>query len=223
MPPLYFAKVPVHNKNKDGALKETLLPFLLPHELLYHMLKKNPGLLKDLCSLEQDSLKRLHTEWANKFEIDEASCVPIGTFGDGVPHQKRKGIEVFTWNTLKDGERFLFTAIGKDHTCQCGCHGTHTTHKIFEVFRWSMICLLNGEFPEARHDGEPWGEGDSERAKFKGKLGFWGCLIQARGDWSWFKQVFHFPGWANKQICWRCQADTEGHPWTDFSLKANWR
>ena len=32
--------------------------------------------------------------------------------------------------------------------------------------------------------------------------------MQVRGDWSWLKQTFNFPSWSNKQICWRCKANS---------------
>ena len=41
-----------------------------------------------------------------------------------------------------------------------------------------------------------------------------GGLMQIRGDWAYYKQIFSFPAWANKKICWRCGAGKE--PCDDF-------
>jgi hypothetical protein len=54
-------------------------------------------------------------------------------------------------------------------------------------------------------------------------LGFHGALLQVRGDWSWFKQLFGFKGWASSSICWRCGANRSDQPFWDFSLTAAWR
>eukprot|EP00969_Alexandrium_andersonii_P208008 9187813-Alexandrium_andersonii.AAC.1 len=106
MPSLYYAKVPVKDKRTDTTT-EVDYPFLLPHELLHHMVGKNTKLLEALAQLDQPDLNRLHSEWASRFGIPKETLIPLGVFGDGVPHQKNKTIEAFTFNTLNDGERFL--------------------------------------------------------------------------------------------------------------------
>ena len=58
---------------------------------------------------------------------------------------------------------------------------------------------------------------------YNGPLDFFAALLQVRGDWSWLKQLFGFPSWASKQICWRCHAGTEDHPWWHFGKTATWR
>ena len=47
-----------------------------------------------------------------------------------------------------------------------------------------------------------------KRAKSRvGKLGARAGLMQIRGDWAFYKELFAFPGWNNHGICWRCAAD----------------
>ena len=46
-------------------------------------------------------------------------------------------------------------------------------------------------------------------------LGGKGAVMQVRGDWSWLKQTFNFPSWSNKQICWRCKANSDEFDWRD--------
>eukprot|EP00969_Alexandrium_andersonii_P161263 7126254-Alexandrium_andersonii.AAC.1 len=86
---------------------------------------------------------------------------------------------------------------------------------------WSFMLLFEGQWPSCRHDGSPWQASDSSRSSKTGPLGFYACLLQLRGDWAWLKQVFGFPSWSGKDICWRCSAG-QAHPWKDFSLAASW-
>ena len=65
----------------------------------------------------------------------------IGLHGDGVPHTRKKTVEVFSWNFVAepDADRFLATLIEKEFLCQCGtCHGRHTTDKVLELLCWSF-------------------------------------------------------------------------------------
>ena len=48
-------------------------------------------------------------------------------------------------------------------------------------------------------------------------------LVQARGDWAWYKQLFSFPSWASHSICWKCGANTGDMDYTQFGVKAAWR
>ena len=78
-----------------------------------------------------------------------------------------------------------------------------------ELITIYIRCLLTGEFPKFRHDGTPWADTDKARAGLKGSLGGRAGLMQLRGDWAWWKQVFSFPAWSNNKICWCCGADKD--------------
>ena len=93
---------------------------------------------------------------------------------------------------------------------------------MLQVFCWSMRCLASGSFPTCRHDGTPWLKSDAERAKFKGSIPR-ALLLQVRADWAWKKQVFDFPSWAAKNICWKCGANDSDCNWRDVSKRAKWR
>jgi hypothetical protein len=47
-----------------------------------------------------------------------------------------------------------------------------------------------------------------------------GVLLQCRGDWAFYKQVFNFPGWNEASICWRCGCSAAER---GYSEEANWR
>ena len=227
MPGLYQAEVPCHHPGSatDGV-KQNMF-FLLPHELLHSFVKADPGKLEAMASLPEGPINDLKKSLCSSLQLPPTTTVPLGCFGDGVPHQRTKSVDTFTWNILSQGsqgDRFLFTAIPKEFECKCGCSGRHTVDAILSIFAWSIKHLILGKFPETRHDGTAWGPEDTQRkAMEKVSLGFHGALMQARGDWSYYKQVFGFPSWASKQICWKCLAGTETHPWTDFGPGASWR
>lgn len=220
-PSVYMAPIPLYNESK-GCLEPTLLPFLLPHELVGHLLEGKD--LEPFCRLEP-TLGILRDSVCQKLGLDVGSFVALGMHGDGVPHQKRKSIEVLSWNFLGQGmhRRFPVAVVEKAFCCRCGCSGRHTLEPMLEVFCWSVRCLVAGGYPKARHDGTPWGQHDGSRMHLSGPLPCHGALLQIRADWAWYKQAFAFPGWANKAICWRCRADKDQCPYWDFSLTAAWR
>ena len=81
-----------------------------------------------------------------------------------------------------------------------------------------------GKFPLTRHDNREWERSDTwRRAKAGMSLGGRGAVMQLRGDWSWLKQTFNFPSWSNKQICWRCKANSDEFNWRDPSANPRWR
>ena len=227
-PPLYWAKIPVHDPKTSTNGNLVDFPFLLPHEVLYNMLQKSPGLLQSLVEAPLPSgIGQIRDNFAEGQGIPKEKLLGLGIFGDGVPHQKRKSIECFSWNLLGLGvgaPRQLFTCISKEFTCKCGCGGRHTLDEILKVLVWSLMILYMAVFPTKRHDGEAFGDTDKQRKRmYNGPLDFFAALLQVRGDWSWLKQLFGFPSWASKQICWRCQAGTEDHPWWHFGKTATWR
>ena len=54
---------------------------------------------------------------------------------------------------------------------------------------------------------------------------FRGCVVDFRGDWQWFKQIFGVAGWKvdnpNLQVCFKCRC-TVGNM-DDFGPTAQWR
>ena len=71
-------------------------------------------------------------------------------------------------------------------------HWRHTIDAMLSIMVWSFVCMMQNFWPSARHDESPWEPTDKKRASFMGPLGFYGAMLQVRGDWSWYKQVFGF-------------------------------
>ena len=55
--------------------------------------------------------------------------------------------------------------------------------------------------------------------------GYRGCLVQVRGDWQWFCQIFGFPQWNSERCCPFCRASSTvpARTYTDFGFAAGWR
>ena len=228
-PEPYIAKVPL-GTGVGNPPELVDYPFMLPHEVLAHLVAKRGMDVKHAGCMDTRDDQRLgdmNRKFCKDFKLDYDTCICLGFHGDGVPYTKSlksASIEVFNWNLLNefDSERHLFATVPKDITCACGCHGRHTIDAILDIFAWSMKVMLGGVHPLARHDGQPL---DPARLAWAGKpLGFTGGLFQARGDWAWYQQIFGFLAWNSKHICWRCKATScDTMPYWDFSEGATWR
>ena len=227
-PNLYWANIPLWDQDSSTSVLEPL-PFLLPHEVFAHYMKSRP--LKDVRSDLDPCLSKLIEDYCHKLKLESSTFVPLGLHADGVPHQKRKTIEVFHWNFLGEANtspslsRILATVVESSFACQCGCQGRHTLDAIMEVLCWSFRSIITGSFPKTRHDGSAFTSQEKQRSTLVGPLGAHGGILQVRGDWSYYKRLFSFPGWQSKRICWRCAASREGDacPYTVFGEEAAWR
>ncbi|MFM7981330.1 MAG: hypothetical protein ACKPKO_18640, partial [Candidatus Fonsibacter sp.] len=75
-----------------------------------------------------------------------------------------------------------------------------------------------------KHDGSEFGQNDLWRAKQAGKMFTnTGVLLQCRGDWAFYKQIFNFPGWNEASICWRCGCSAAERDYSDDALRRTHR
>lgn len=226
----YLVTIPITDP-KTNQVVEVEHPVLLPHEMIAYIVATGTATVEALADVAPRTDQTLHDQkcrFCATHGVPERSCIPLGFHGDGVPFQKsthkNSTTEVYSWNFLcdRDGKRYLFANIHKDFLCKCGCAGRCTMDALFAVFVWSMQILLGGLHPQERHDGKPL---DSTRSKVRGRsLGFRGALMQARGDWQWYNQVFQFPSWSSLSICWRCKASQDGRfAYWKCGPRAAWR
>jgi hypothetical protein len=71
----------------------------------------------------------------------------------------------------------------------------------------SLVCLAEGEFPTARHDGTDWDvDQDHLRALDSGKkMGFKAVVIDISGDWAEVCHRFAIPAWNSRvSPCYKC-------------------
>ena len=141
MPDLYWALIPVWNQDK-GELELVEFPFLLPHELFGNMIQ-DKGFVKDVWMSLPPEMSKLRDIYCRQLGIDPSEFIPIGLHGDGVPHQKRKTVDVFAWNFIAcpNSDRIIASCIEKDFCCKCGkCSGRHTLEPMLEILCWSIRC-----------------------------------------------------------------------------------
>jgi hypothetical protein len=186
---------------------------MLPHEALariWHL--GHAGALASTAGLDGVSLQHLAECQAESGPLAAAELGPllaVGLWGDGCPMNwdRTESLEVLSWNL----PGLLGTRWGTLRVPICGLSKKQvvpgdTFDDLLAVVAWSLQQLAVGRFPAARHDGGAWAAEDGRRRLLGGRpLGVRGALTQVRGDWKWFKEVFHFPAWnALAGLCWRC-------------------
>ena len=90
----------------------------------------------------------------------------------------------------------------------------NTWDDIMEIVAWSLQHATAGLWPLHRHDREAWQADDVRRKKTAGSsLGARGLLVEVRGDWKMFSEVFRFQMWSqHSNICWLCAATKNDVP-----------
>ena len=128
-PPVYWADVPLHDPK--GSTTTCRLPVLLPHEMFASIMVRDSNLSR-FEDQRLQHLLQLCTDFYNAMRLTDREVAIIGVHGDGVPHQRGKSVECFSWNFagLPGSERVLAAVIEKEHCCKCGCSGRHTTDEV---------------------------------------------------------------------------------------------
>lgn len=147
-------------------------------------------------------------EWTESFKTHPVVrrhpnelVMPLGLYLDGISFTNRDsllGIFIYSLHTMK---RHLVAILRRSHFCKCGCRGWCTLYPVLSMIHWSLCALAQGQWPSTRHNG-PWDANDTERkAKGGQSLGFYGALLQVRGDWSEFSHTLGFADWSSKNFC----------------------
>ena len=208
-PSLYITEVRCWNVAEACETWQPLA-FLLPHEIV-GAIAKHADLDELMSTNALDPLSKEHLE---KCEA-EAGCklLGIGIWGDAIPCQwdRDESVECVSMNFPGLGEewkevRIPITAL--PHALL----STNTWHDIQQVIKDSLVAAALGRYWDERPDGKAWVStggrevSDRQRKKLAGKaIGVRAALVQVRGDWKFFKEVFHFPGWRElRGCCWIC-------------------
>lgn len=228
MPAIFWWDIPLWNEDTMSQ-HVVKFPFLLPHEILHHMVSKMDF---SVFQLSQENFPDQHRELVAhclKLGLDLGRAIAIGVHGDGVPFQKKDSIEVVSWNLLSQptANRIPFTAVQKSALCRCGCSGRCTWTAILRVFCWSLMMLFVGQVASTAPDGSPWVDGRKGPGILPSgfRLCFRALLMQFRGDWPFLRTLFYFPAWNQATICWLCKCGPRGSdaPFTDAGASARWR
>ena len=200
------------------------MSFLLPHEVLAVMKKIGQDeFLYDVSGGDPVTLQHL------RFCEGKAGgqLVGIGLWGDGAPcnWHRSETMEVLSWNLACAGGKWKnlrvpITGLSKKHVAT-----SSTYDDIFSVLSWSMQALSCGQYPKHRHDGSAWWPSDAYRknkAETGASLNVRAALVEVRGDWKFYKEVFSFPAWNdNDGLRWRCNCKPENV--REVGPDAGWR
>ena len=187
-PPMYYAKIPIKRDVKTVP-KYVWLPFILLHEVLFSLMLSMPADPNIFKFPDNSGFQQMVNDFRSQFHIPSSTpVIPLGFHGDGVPIQKRKSAEVYSWNICIPPftKRQYFGCLQKEFFCNCGCNGRDTLDAILELFTWSLRQVISGKMPECRHDNLDWRKEDFNkwRSELAGKkLKFRANLFQVRGDW----------------------------------------
>ena len=136
----------------------------------------------------------------------------LGLWGDGVPcnWDRTESVEVFSLNLPGQAGKYStlrlpLTGLSRKQISE------HTFYDIMDVLSLSLRHCYAGTLPRCRHDGAAFWKSDQKRKKLYEKtgyeLGIRGTLVEVRGDWKMYQEIFKFPAWNMKVgCCWRCKA-----------------
>lgn len=236
-----------YNFNLDvehsGELHESIHSCLLPHEVFHALYTHGPELFRKLMmGGSEDALVKWWHEaeqigdgWYTDHPVvakvsDPRLRIPFGIHGDDAGVHGQEQVLVLTWGPVASSlstfdSRLVFTMIKVSSILPY-----NTMQTIYEVFKWSLTALSEGEFPKCNHLNEPFTpRNDRKRVALAGQKlagGLVGCFAEMRGDWKYLKEALylrqHYGCLAN--ICHRCNvrkfSENPGMRYTDFRMNA---
>ena len=217
---LFYYPVPFKDPDTDNAIT-SLHPFLLPHEILAAMVRQK-GFGAFAMDAGQEFIYRILAKQCAKLGLQLAETLAVGLHGDGVPYTKKESLEIISFNFLNhpQGERIPLTALSKKIAT------TATWECVFHVVAWSMRMLFTGVVARFLPNGQEWAN-RHKRKQYKGdSLPCRALLLQVRADWPFLRQLFCFPSWSSRRICWKCTAELEAGSERSYEIThagARWR
>ena len=180
------------------------VPFWLPHELIYILDTKSldPQGLKSRQDLDRKAEEHFQN-CCRACQVEASACYSLGMWIDGVPfnNDRSKSIDVGALNFpgLQKDLRLPLFVLPKDLCCPATWEG------VAALMKWSFTILTSGQMPLERHDGMPFTTQDSKRKAWAGKPVSHSFLVQVKGDWQAFKQIFQLTSWREAVgCCFRC-------------------
>ena len=105
-------------------------------------------------------------------------CVYVGATSFG----RQDSVLAFWAYFMLSEKRHLIAVIRKSEMCACGCRGWCSLYPLWSSVSWSLSALVDGVYPQQRHDNEAWGDADASRASLAGlPLGFRGICVFLKG------------------------------------------
>ena len=215
-PGLYWAELRLADRRDPTREVREWAAFQTIYELIEMMFKYGTrSKVNEVGGMDPESLAHLRSLQ----QADPGITTGLGIHGDGVPcnWDRTKSCEVLSMNlpglTGEWGKmRIPIVCIPHDRI------GPNTWDDVMEVVRWMLQWAHAGINPTERHDEREWLPSDRRRGSHGGAykqsraavagrpLSYRAALVETRGDWKFFSEVFHFP-YHNRAdyMCWKCR------------------
>ena len=209
-PEIYEAEIRVWDE-KLNVTKYAKVAFMLPHEILNSLFKKNPKFNFEDLTAAAESVRQHCRDVTEGYG---QTMIPMALWCDGTP---------YSWDRTSSLEVIMMSlpGLGPPNSTPKNCIAKGETFEdIWEIMAYSCRCLFLGKMPTLGHDGSQLKAG---RAKVAGHTIPHRCVLaEVRADWKCLSEVFGLPNWKSTGgICARCSATPES--FRDFSSEAAWR
>ena len=129
----------------------------------------------------------------------DVPVVPMVIYVDGISFSRTDSVIAWYCYSCVTCRRTLMAVLRRSELCDCGCRGWCSIFKIWQMLRWSFDALRAGVWPLFDQEGRRMtGRGGDMASQ---PLGFRGCLLFCKADWSELVHTFGFASWG-----------TQGHP-----------
>lgn len=98
MPEIFYYPIPLWDP-ATRTQTTRLHPFLLPHEIIHHLLSKDPD-IAHVSSALYPKIAEILEDACTKEGIDNRITAAVGLHGDGVPYTKKESVEILSFNFL---------------------------------------------------------------------------------------------------------------------------
>ena len=212
--------------------REVPVAFALPHLILDTLPTDK---LPEYCELQEnqqevkDDLQTFCARTGLDAGAEDKPLAACSLWGDSAPYSNKDSLNLLIFTILSGIHRttWWLVAFPKSSVCRCGCRGSHTFNRIFDILAWSFRAAAIGIHPAIDHTGKALEAGylASQRGRM---MSVRGALVAKRGDWQWMKSTLGLCGWSgegpSRRMCWKCKACFDGSiPPFDFTSQARWR
>ena len=215
---VYWVECPVLNP-KDGSLTTTLVPMVMPHELLFLLWHMSQPLFKKVmgCSgLER--FWKLFGEGAEQHpHFQGTRCeyiIPFRLWGDDSAHSRTDSFEAVTMTSAVHFgvshwvSRLLLAMVSLKNAVK------QTHQRLYSYLVWSFTLCSTGKMPAEDLNGNTWAargqDGDAWRASVAGLdiCGDYTALFwELSGDLKWQKEALDLPyNYSKAECCGICTA-----------------
>ena len=98
LPEVFYYPVPLWDPGSRSQVTRNH-PFLLPHEMINHLLIQDPDICHVSC-VQYPKISELWEDACTKAGLNNRFTAAVGLHGDGVPYTKKESVEILSFNFL---------------------------------------------------------------------------------------------------------------------------